>query len=168
MLPLPTARQELTVVAGPDGRIYAIGGQARWGQVNTVEAYDTAPTRAAWVEVAPMTMDRYYAQGAVGLDGHIYMIGGYTSQNGGNDGTMEAYGPNFSVAPTSGMPGDSITFSGSNFAANSTVSVYWGTVATGTELFTASADGSGNVGQTTFQVPAGADEGAYQITDRIA
>ena len=112
-----------------------------------------------------MTMDRYYAQGTVGLDGHIYMIGGYTSQNGGNDGTMETYGPNFSVQPTSGVPGDTITFSGSNFAANSTVSIYWGTVATGTLLFTEAADGSGNVGQTTFEVPADATLGAsYLVT----
>ena len=162
LAPLGTARQELSAATGADGRIYAIGGQAAWGNTNTVEAYDPYGATWTWVPVAPMTMARYYQAAAVGPDGRIYVVGGYTSQNGSNDGTVEGYGPSIGISPQSGPPGAGITLSGTNFGANATVSVYWGSI-TGTLLFTATTDGSGNMGSRAFQVPGDASPGANRV-----
>src|SRR6266851_1912618 len=55
--PMPTARHLLAAVAGPDGRIYAIGGEKIGSVLNTVEAYD--PFRNSWSTVASMHTARY-------------------------------------------------------------------------------------------------------------
>jgi N-acetylneuraminic acid mutarotase len=43
--PMPAARTELGAVTGPDGRIYAIGGDSGGPELDTVEAYTPAPVR---------------------------------------------------------------------------------------------------------------------------
>jgi len=74
---MPTARNLLASVLGPDGRIYAIGG---WFAPNgpilasaTVEAYD--PTANAWASLPAMPTARYYL-GAAAANGKLYAIGG--------------------------------------------------------------------------------------------
>jgi N-acetylneuraminic acid mutarotase len=66
------------MAAGPDGRIYAIGGTNAMGwMVSTVEAYD--PTTKTWTYVASLPTGRYAMGAATGGDGLIYVVGGFTS-----------------------------------------------------------------------------------------
>lgn len=53
--PVPIARRNHAVAAGPDGRIYAIGGDvyAGSGAMSSVEAY--TPSSNTWESVAPLT-----------------------------------------------------------------------------------------------------------------
>src|SRR5258708_33016358 len=50
--PMPTARGYLAVVAGEDGKIYAIGGTNDIGPLPTVEAY--GPSNNTWSAVMPL------------------------------------------------------------------------------------------------------------------
>ena len=87
---MPTARGDLAVATGPDGRIYAIGGYLPPPQnydVNTVEAYD--PIAGSWSTVAPMPTPRDGLAAVTGSDGRIYAIGG--ESNGSFVKTVEAY-----------------------------------------------------------------------------
>jgi WD40 repeat protein len=86
---MPTARGGLAAVTGPDGRIYAIGGNAPGKSLNTVEAYD--PTTNTWATVANMPTARVYLTAATGPDGRIYAIGGYQESDGKRLDTVEAY-----------------------------------------------------------------------------
>lgn len=62
--------------AGPDGRIYAIGGLGTSGNNPLlVEAYD--PAANAWTRVADLPAGRELHSAVTGPDGHIYVIGGY-------------------------------------------------------------------------------------------
>ena len=88
--PIPTARYGLAAVTGPDGRIYAIGGN--WVQVGPeipVEAYDTKSD--TWTTVAKHATARVYLAAATGADGRIYAIGGFQEGNGKRLNTVEAY-----------------------------------------------------------------------------
>src|SRR5260370_39847695 len=71
--PMPTARHLLAAVAGPDGRIYAIGGEKSGSVLNTVEAYD--PVRNSWSTVAPMHNARHGLAAAAGPHGRLYALG---------------------------------------------------------------------------------------------
>jgi len=76
MVDPPTDRLDFEV-AQSGGIIYVLGG---WIDginisINIVEAYN--PANDTWWAVAPMLVGRRNAQ-AVGLDGHIYAIGGFT------------------------------------------------------------------------------------------
>jgi N-acetylneuraminic acid mutarotase len=74
--PMPTARFALATATGPDGRIYALGGDTNISAptvVPTVEAYD--PETDSWSSVAPMPTARRFLA-AVALDGQIYALGG--------------------------------------------------------------------------------------------
>jgi N-acetylneuraminic acid mutarotase len=76
-VPMPTARTELGVTTGKDGRIYAIGG---WSDIEnghilaTVEAY--SPPTNSWTTAAPMPTTRADMGVATGADGLIYVVGG--------------------------------------------------------------------------------------------
>jgi streptogramin lyase/N-acetylneuraminic acid mutarotase len=87
--PMPTPREWLAAVAGPDGRIYAIGGYNRNGYLGTVEVYD--PVKNSWSTAAPMPTPREALAAVAGPDGRIYAIGGANSN--GVLGTVEAYDP---------------------------------------------------------------------------
>jgi N-acetylneuraminic acid mutarotase len=88
--PMPTARGELAAAAGPDGRIYAIGGRGTditTVEVKTVEVYD--PAANSWSTAAPMPTARIGLAAVAGQDGRIYAIGGYNTS--GYLGTVEVY-----------------------------------------------------------------------------
>ena len=75
---MPTARVGLAV-ASVSGTIYAIGGAATgWAgsgpHLRTVEAYSKADN--AWSSVAPLPSNRAYTNGAVVINGRIYLTGG--------------------------------------------------------------------------------------------
>src|ERR1017187_9268505 len=81
LAPLPHARYGAAAVTGPQGKIYAIGGDFGGdsggnGEVTlqSVEAY--SPTKNSWQELAPLNDPRYFAAAAVGSNGLIYVFGG--------------------------------------------------------------------------------------------
>ena len=87
----------MAAVAGPDGRIYAIGG-AQYSQfpdratmLATVEAY--TPGANTWTRLASMAEPRYGAAAAVGADGRIYVLGGSPAVAGTTLASVEAYTP---------------------------------------------------------------------------
>ena len=76
---MPTARTRLAAVAGPDGKIYAIGGSTSstldlTGYTSVVEVY--TPGTDSWTSVAPMETPRVGLAAAVS-GGKIYAFGGY-------------------------------------------------------------------------------------------
>jgi N-acetylneuraminic acid mutarotase len=89
---LPTARSFLAAATGPDGRIYAIGGNASFGPTNIVEAY--SPVTNTWTAVASMPTRRSGLAAVTGPDGRIYAIGGVDFlQSPLPLATVEAYTP---------------------------------------------------------------------------
>jgi hypothetical protein len=81
---LPTARGAFGAVTGPDGLIYAIGGQDPNNSfLASVEAYD--PAADTWITKAPMQTPRRALGAAAGPDGLIYAIGG-----GGPQGALDS------------------------------------------------------------------------------
>jgi Kelch motif len=116
---LPANEDLLSAVSGPDGRIYALGGPSA-----TVNAYSPATNR--WAPVVSLSDNRDGVGAVVTPDGHIWAIGGTINPESAGETTVQIYGPNATVNPQAGAPGTSIAVSGSNFAANATVSVYLG------------------------------------------
>jgi serine/threonine-protein kinase len=88
---MPTARSLLAAVTGPDGRIYAIGGENTSGRLDTVEVYNTSTNK--WDSAAPMPTARNHLAATVGPDNLIYAIGGVSS----NPKIVEAYNPKTNV-----------------------------------------------------------------------
>ena len=81
---------------------------------------------------------------------------------------VEVYGPVVSVSPQAAAPGATSAVSGSNFAANATVGLYFGSV-TGTPLATGTTNGSGALtAPISFTVPnlAGGDQALIVMDDR--
>ena len=88
-------RQSHTATTGPDGKIYVVGGygskavpppkapdtsdrplvQRERGLLGTVEVYD--PVTNTWTEKAPLHQARQMHAAAFGLDGKLYVFGGY-------------------------------------------------------------------------------------------
>ena len=104
--PMPTARMQLGVVAGPGGMIYAIGGitDPDLGPVGTVEIYD--PISDTWSSGAPMPTPRNQFAIATAPDGKIYTIGGkqsYYNYDGPFYDDVEIYNP-FSDSWDTGSP----------------------------------------------------------------
>jgi N-acetylneuraminic acid mutarotase len=76
---MPTPRWALGVVAGANGKIYALGGEDRTGVLATVEEYD--PTTDTWTQKADMPIpNRAFASVSAG-NGKIYIIGGIGLSN---------------------------------------------------------------------------------------
>jgi len=93
---MSTPRDSLAAATGPDGRIYAIGGNGyntNLPALNTVEAY--SPASDTWTAVAPLPGARTELAAATGHDGRIYAIGGWTGSAGSGAiyNTVEAYNP---------------------------------------------------------------------------
>jgi N-acetylneuraminic acid mutarotase len=80
---LPAPRTYLAAAAGPDGRIYAVGGRDSAGNnLDTLTAYD--PATNAWTTLAPMPTPRN-GLAAVFDNGLLYALGGGS--------TVEVYHP---------------------------------------------------------------------------
>jgi len=96
--PMPTARTRLAAVAGPDGKIYAIGGSTTstldlTGYTSVVEAYD--PLTDSWETAASLNTPRVGLAAAVSGD-KIYAFGGYGTPPGYTARyllTVEVYDP---------------------------------------------------------------------------
>ena len=96
--PMPSARSRLAAVAGPDGKIYAIGGSTTstldlTGYTSVVEVYN--PATNSWTTAAPMNTPRVGLAAAVS-GGKIYAFGGYGKPPGYTARylvTVEAYDP---------------------------------------------------------------------------
>jgi hypothetical protein len=86
--PMPTARHALAVVAAPNGKLYAIGGQNGATFPAAVEEYD--PATNAWATRAALPTPRYGLAAVAVASGKLYAIGGF---NGGPLATVEAYDP---------------------------------------------------------------------------
>jgi hypothetical protein len=88
---MTTPRYEHAVVAGTDGRIYAIGGidASTISETNVVEIFDPKTNR--WTTAAPMPTKRSYPTAAAGPDGRIYAIGGFSGFDDLN--VVEVYTP---------------------------------------------------------------------------
>jgi hypothetical protein len=72
---MPTPRFALGVVAGANGKIYAIGGENQTGVLTTVEEYD--PLSDSWTRKADMPSPRAAFASVSASNGKIYVIGGY-------------------------------------------------------------------------------------------
>jgi N-acetylneuraminic acid mutarotase len=173
---MPTARYQVAGATGADGLVYAVGGSATTltslqkgalapvapGAVGTVEAY--SPKADAWITVPGLNTPGASVVTATANDGRIYAIGG---ANGETDtptnyrDVVEAYGPVVTLANAAGAVGTKRQVTGSNFAPNATVNVYFG--ASATVVGTGATDGTGAVtGPIVFTVPSVAP-GAYQL-----
>lgn len=89
---LQTARTGPGVTIGPDGAIYAIGGEGR----NPKEPLKTAEKwyegQAAWQSIKPMNVERHIAGVVTDSFGNIWATGGYTTGGSVLD-TVEIYDP---------------------------------------------------------------------------
>jgi hypothetical protein len=159
---MPTSRNDLGVVAGPDGRIYAIAGNRNTSSyLTTVEAY--TPSTNTWVTTPSLQTGRIFFATSVGPDGRLYVLGGAAYGTTTRLSSVEVYGPVMSFSPKTGPKATLVAVTGSNFAATATVSVYWGAT-TGMLLGTGSTDASGAlVSPINFTVPQVAPA-AYKVT----
>ncbi|MFC1483776.1 M6 family metalloprotease domain-containing protein [Candidatus Neomarinimicrobiota bacterium] len=93
---MPTARQQLGVIAGPGGFIYAIGGRSADDNYlqGVVEVFD--PRTNSWSVATPMPTPRNQFAVCLGPDDRIYTIGGKDNY-GNNEGpffdVVEIYDP---------------------------------------------------------------------------
>jgi hypothetical protein len=106
MASMPTARAWLGAAAGPDGRIYAIGGSKDFdGALATVEVY--TPNSDSWATATSMPTARAGLAAATTADRlTTYVIGGY-SPVGFALNTVEVFTPNAGAgtwATKAGMP----------------------------------------------------------------
>jgi hypothetical protein len=149
---LPTDGYFISAATGADGRIYALGGVG--GALGRVDAFTPAINR--WTSVAPLSDARAGIGMAVTPDGHIWAIGGTTNPEIPAENAVQVYGPVASIVPTAGAPGANVAISGSNFAANATVSVYLGSVS-GTPLATGTTNAAGALpAAISLKVPSAA------------
>ena len=140
---------------GADGRLYVVGGDLS----NEVEAYDT--TLNAWAgKFATVPNNTGAMPVAATGEGRIVAV---TNQS--NTGGTYAYGPNLTVSPTTGSAGQTVNVTGSNFGANASFSIYWGT-ATGLPAHTGTTDGAGNFASVPLVVPSGGADYLTVIDNR--
>ncbi|MBI2863440.1 MAG: PQQ-binding-like beta-propeller repeat protein [Chloroflexi bacterium] len=90
MAPIPQARDQMGVAAGPNGKVYVIGGYNEtvvW--TNQMYAYD--PTFNNWAAVSSMPTARRSLAAAGAVNGKIYAVGGW--DGGRYTGATEEYDP---------------------------------------------------------------------------
>jgi hypothetical protein len=152
-------------VGGPDGRVYTIGG-LNSAPLSTVNAYSAVTNR--WSAVAPLDIARAGVAAAVAPDGHIWAAGGTTNFELDGFKTVLIYGPSVTVAPAAAAAGAMASVSGSNFAANATVSVYFGSTTTA-PVGTGTTNASGTLAAAiSFRVPnlAAGEQALIVMDDR--
>jgi N-acetylneuraminic acid mutarotase len=92
--PMPTARGALGLVAAPNGKLYAVGGNdIAVAPLATVEEYD--PATDTWTSKRPMLTARYGVGLAAAPNGKLYAVGGIGA--GGSLTTVEEYDPAMDV-----------------------------------------------------------------------
>lgn len=98
--PLPQPRQDMAAVRGPDGRIYVIGGRSCTSEQCSfparVDVYN--PKTNTWSTSAPLPTPRAGLGAALGPDGRIYAVGGWSNSlagaaPNGQFATVEVYDP---------------------------------------------------------------------------
>jgi N-acetylneuraminic acid mutarotase len=115
-------RSDLAAVFAPDGRLYSLGGYIQsTGARAEVEAY--RPGATVWRQLPALQSPRDGCAAAVGFDGRIYVVGGRNAT--APQASVEAYGPRFSLAASSGSADGIVTVTGSGFGANAEVRVYF-------------------------------------------
>ena len=83
---------QFAAVMGPDGRIYVIGGgNAQQSITSAVSAYNIATN--SWASVASMPTARVEPAATVGINGLIYVMGGYINGSEGAISEVDAYNP---------------------------------------------------------------------------
>ena len=118
-------RTGLGAAGAPDGRLYAVAGTDGTNRLATVEAY--APDADRWFAVAALPGGGRSGLGVtVGPDGRIWAIGGTAAAS---VGTVEIYGPVLRLNPEHGPAGTQVQIAGSNFAAEATVTIHVGSLA---------------------------------------
>lgn len=138
-----------------------IGGWATQ-PITTVEAY--LALARTWQHVPGLPVARADLAATMVPGGQVYAIGGLAG-DGTPLGTVEVYGPTFSVTPAAARPGATVVVTGTNFGSRSTVRLYWNVVATGTLLAVGTITRAGDFSQPlTFTVPAGLAPGVYHVT----
>ena len=125
------------LVGLPNGSIIAIG------QGVMEQEYHIAAKKWSFVAglVWPMGFGNFFAAALAGeapTFGHRCQPPRRRSSTGHG-----LYGPVAQLGPASGAVGTTTTLSGTNFAPNATVSVFWGTAVTGTLLATGTTSASG-------------------------
>jgi N-acetylneuraminic acid mutarotase len=105
--PMLTAREALAATTGPDGLVYALGGDHGPSPVDTVEAYD--PRTKAWATLPPMLIPRTSLAAVTGSDGRIYALGGYATTDGKGVGPGTSTSSAASASATSGTAASTLT-----------------------------------------------------------
>jgi hypothetical protein len=163
---LPQPLVGFGAVAGPDGRVYVVGGSTTGaGNVPTtvVLAYD--PSGDRWTSVRPLAKPRTGLAAAIGPDGRLYALGDAL----GDASPVDIYGPVVGISPSHASPGSTVLVTGSNFATNATVKVYLGPAVSGTLLRVDRSTATGGlVPSITFVVPpvASGDTVVTVVDDR--
>jgi hypothetical protein len=85
---LPTARWLLAAARGPDGAIYAMGGQT--DQSTPTDVVERLSPDGGWETIAPLSSKRSGLGVTVGPDGQLYAMSGYTT-GGIVVGTVDVY-----------------------------------------------------------------------------
>ena len=134
---MPVARDALAVVAGPDGRVYAVGGSGGPGAAAS-DARVYNPDTATWARRAPLPSARFGLAAAFGGDGRLYAIGG-TNARGIALSTVAAYTPGtntWAAVPPLPVAATGLAAVG---APNGIIYAIGGTSVTGTLLATVQA-----------------------------
>ena len=116
---MPTARNGVGAIEGPDGRLWAAGGN-RTGSLDVVEAYFPKPIDK-WVDATHLLKDRSHCSAQLHPDGRLIVFGGLSS--GLQPQLIELYGPVVAVSPTMLGAGANAQITGDNFAADAGVTL---------------------------------------------
>jgi hypothetical protein len=150
--PMPQPLAAFGAAAGPDGRVYVVGGSTTLqNNLPTAQVLAYEPVFDRWTVLPPLADARTGVAAAVGPDGRIYVVGdGLTAAS-----PVEVYGPVASINPSHASPGTTALVTGSNFAANATIKVYLGPSSSGTLLKIGTSTPAGAlIPPITFAVPS--------------